>query len=73
MNNIENKTVSIYINEFQTNIIKVIEESHLPFSICKLVLDNIMHEVQKGARQEYEADLQKYNSQQEEINNEHNI
>lgn len=71
MENTENKSVSIYINEFQANIIRDIEQSHLPFSICKLVLDGIMHEVQKGARQEYEADLQKYNNQQQEVNNEH--
>ena len=66
MNKTEEKTVSILINELQSNIVRDIEESHLPFSICKLILNNIMNEVQKGAKQEYETDLQRYNNSQQE-------
>lgn len=66
MNKTEEKTVSILINELQSNIVRDIEESHLPFSICKLILSNIMNEVQKGAKQEYETDLQRYNNSQQE-------
>lgn len=53
-----NKTISILVEEYKNDIIKVTNESGLPASILKEILGNLYNEISKLADTELKRDRQ---------------
>lgn len=54
------KPTSLLIKDGQKNIIKAINETELPPCVIKLILKDIMNEVEKLCYQEEQSDLKQY-------------
>lgn len=54
------KPTSLMIKDGQKNIIKAINETELPSCVIKLILKDIMNEVEKLCYQEEQSDLKQY-------------
>lgn len=51
-----NKTISIAIEDFKNQIINDINSSELPPCIVELVFKNILNDIEKMSRQQYEKE-----------------
>ena len=67
MDNKVNSYYSIEIKKTQEQLIEVLNNCLLPFSIKQLIMNNLSNIIDNYAQQEYEQDLQAYNQQLEEM------